>query len=130
MATSKKILNTLEAAIKYLENSALALNKDDENLLADSVWHGVAELEYALFLFSMALPSESNFEWKPNPKLKKMETSAVLSEAEKLLRKAEELAVEGKLFDAYNNAYIARQYMFKVQEDLAKKKREALKRKQ
>jgi hypothetical protein len=129
MATNKKILNALESAIKYLENSLLALNKGDENMLADSVWHGMAELEYVLFLFSMMLPSESNFEWKPNPEFKKMETGPLLSEAEKLLKKAGEWAVGGKLLDAYKSTHIARQHMLKAQEDLAKKKREALKRK-
>jgi len=129
MTTNEKILNALRSAIKYLENSVSALNKGDENLLADSVWHGLAELEYVLFLFPMILLSESDFEWKPNSELKKMETGPVLSEAQKLLEKAEEYVVNGKLLDAYKSAYIARHCMLKVQEDLAKKKRETLKRK-
>lgn len=129
MTIDEKILNALKSATKYFEDSVLAFNKGDENLLADSIWHGMAELEYVLFLFSITLPTESNFKWKPNPELKKMETVPVLFEAKKLLNEAEGYIVNEKLQDAYKSVYVARHYMLTVQESLAKKKREALKRK-
>jgi hypothetical protein len=46
-----------------------------------------------------------------------------------LLNEAERFVVNERLLDAYKSAYIARHYILKVQEDLAKKKREMLKKK-
>lgn len=130
MAANEKILKVLKSAMAYLENSMVALNKKDENSLVDSVWHVAAELEYALFLFSITLQDESDkSKWKPNPKLKKVEVGPALAAVQDLFNKAEKSMTKKKLLDAYKNAYIARHYMLKVQKDFAKKKREALKKK-
>jgi hypothetical protein len=108
-----------------------ALNKRDENLFDGNLWHAAAELEYALFLFSIMFQNESSLlKWKPNAELKKTESGPTLIEAQNLLNKAEKFMVNEKLLDAYKSASIARHYMLKVHEDLAKKKREALKKKQ
>ena len=130
MAANEKILKALKSAMAYLENSMLALNKKDENSLADNVWHVAAELEYALFLFSITFQDESDkSKWKLNPKVKKVEVGPMLIAAQDLLDEAENCMADEKLLDAYKNAYIARHYILKVQKDFAKKKREALKKK-
>jgi hypothetical protein len=122
MAINGKISNALKSAAAYLENSISALNKKDESSFADSLWHVAAELEYALFLFSITFPDESNLSsWKRNPKLK-IETGSTLAEVKNLLNKAERFVVEERLLDAYKSAYVARHYVLKTQEDLAKKK--------
>jgi hypothetical protein len=46
-----------------------------------------------------------------------------------LLNEAERFFVNERLLDAYKSAYAARHYILKAQEDLAKKKREILKKK-
>jgi len=53
MAADEKILKALKSAITHLGNSMLTIDKKEDNSLADSVWHVAAELEYALFLFSI-----------------------------------------------------------------------------
>lgn len=131
MAANDKILKALKTAMKYMADSVSALKKKDENSFADSLWHAAAELEYALFLFSIMFQNENETaKWKPNPDLKKMETSALLTEAHGLLEDAEKHMASKKLLDAYKSAYVARHYLLKTQEDLAKKKREAFKKKQ
>jgi len=130
MVVNEKILNALKLATNHLENSMLAFNKKDENLFADSLWHTAAELEYTLFLLSMKFSDESDLsKWKPNPELKKVETSSMLAEAKDLLNKAETYMANEKSMDVYKSAYVARHYILKVQEDLAKKKRDMLKKK-
>jgi hypothetical protein len=130
MTTNKKMLKSLKSAITYLDNSMLAMDKKDDALLADSVWHLAAELEYALFLFSMIVQNEiAESKWKLNPKLKKVEVGPTLVTVQDLLNEAEKCVKNEKLLDAYKSAYIARNYMLKVQKDFAKKKREAMKKK-
>jgi len=130
MTANEKTLKALKSATNHLENLMLALDKKDESSFIDSLWHVAAELEYALFLFSVTFQGESDTSrWKPNPELKNVDTEQFLAEARNFLSEAETYLLNGKLMDAYKNAYIARHYIFKVQEDLAKKKREALKKK-
>jgi len=130
MTTNKKMLKALKSAITYLDNSMLAMDKKDDNLLTDSVWHLAAELEYALFLFSMTVQNEiDKSKWKLNPKLKKAEVRPTLVAVQDLLNETEKCIKNEKLLDAYKSAYIARNYMLKIQKDFAKKKREALKKK-
>jgi len=130
MTANEKMLKVLKTAETHLENSMLSLNKKDENSFDKSLWNAAAELEYALFLFSITFQNESDkSKWKANPDLKKIETGSVLVEAENLLKEAEKSIANKNLQNAYRIVYIARHYLLKVQENLAKKKREALKNK-
>lgn len=130
MTTNRKMLKALKSAITYLDNSMLAMDKKDDNLLTDSVWHAAAELEYTLFLFSMTVQNEiDKSKWKLNPKLKKAEVGPTLVTVQDLLNETKKCMKNEELLDAYKSAYIARNYMLKVQKDFAKKKREALKKK-
>ena len=130
MAINEKILNGLKSATTHLENSMLALNKKDEDLFAGSLWHVAAELEYTLFLFSITSQNERDLsKWRPNHE-PKIETGSILMEVQNLLNEAEKFVTNEKLLDAYKSAYIARHYVLKVQEDLAKKKRKVLIKKQ
>jgi hypothetical protein len=130
MATNKKILKALKSAITYVDNSMPAMDKKDENSLADSIWHVAAELEYVLFLFSITVRDKvDKSKWKLNPKLKKVELGPTLVTVQDLLNEAEKCTKNEKLLDAYKSAYIARNYILKVQKEFARKKREALKKK-
>jgi hypothetical protein len=123
MAINEKVSKALKSAVTHLENSMQTLNKKDEKSLANSVWHVAAELEFALFLISITYPNEINLSnSKRNPELKKIETDSMLAEAENLLNKAETFVANERLLNAYKNAYVARHYVLKVQEELAKKK--------
>jgi hypothetical protein len=130
MASNEKILKALKSAITHLDNSMLTMDKKDDNSVADSVWHTAAELEYALFLFSITVQGEiDKTKWKLNPKLKKVEVGPMLVTARELLDKAEKCVTNENLLDAYKNAYIARHFILKLQKDFTRKKREALKKK-
>jgi len=130
MAAKEKISKGLKSATTHLENSILALNKKDEDSFADSLWHVAAELEYTLFLFSITFQNEEDLsKWKPNPE-PKIETGSTLMGAQNLLKEAEKFVMNERLLDAYKSAYVARHYVLRVQEDLAKKKRKMLKKKQ
>jgi len=129
MTVNEKISKALKSATNHLDNSMLALNKKDENSFADSLWHVAAELEYIIFLFSITFPDESDpSKWKLNLELKS-ETGSMLTDVGNLLNEAERLVMNERLLDAYKNAYTARHHIFKIQENLAKKKREMLKKK-
>jgi hypothetical protein len=130
MSVNEKILKTLKTANGYLEKSIEALNKKDENLFTDSLWHTAAELEYALFLFSVTLQNENNTaHWKQNPEPKKIDATPNLGEMQSLLNEAEKCVANEKLLEAYKNVYFARHFVLRIQEGLAKKKREELKKK-
>jgi hypothetical protein len=130
MATDQKISEALKSAATYLENSIRALDKKDGNSLMDSVWHLAAELEYALFMFSMALEEEKNkLKWRSNPRLKKAEVSSTLVAVQDLLKEVDKHMKERNLLEAYKKTDLARRYVLKVQRDFNRKKREAFKAK-
>lgn len=120
---NEKVLRSLKAAVDYLERAITAFNQKDETPFADSLWHVAAELEYALFLFSITFQNENVSQYKIKLNPEKTEIKPVLEEAQNLLREAEKFAADGKLLESYKNAYVARHYIRKVQEDLTKKKR-------
>lgn len=131
MSVNEKISKALKSATTHLENSIMALNKKDENSLMDNVWHLAAALEYALFMFSIIFQDESDKpEWKPNPKVKKVEVDSALATAQDLLKEADKHVADKNLREAYQKAYVARHYVLKVQGDFAKRKREAAKSKE
>ncbi|MEM3731287.1 MAG: hypothetical protein QW667_03715 [Candidatus Bathyarchaeia archaeon] len=124
MQTIEKILKAVKTSKTYVENLKSALSKQDENLLHDGVWHAAAELEYALFLLSITLQGEDDI---PKPKLNpdiKKDLSSVLADVHVLLDETEKFLEAKKMLDSYKSAYVARHYLLKVQEDLAKKRRE------
>jgi hypothetical protein len=120
MTVNEKVLRALRTAANYLEKSVLAFNQNDEATFTGNLWHVAAELEYALFMFSIISQNEKSPSWKPNPE--KTDIKSALEEAQTLLSEAEKFAVSGRLLESYKNAYVARYYIRKVQEDLAKKK--------
>jgi hypothetical protein len=131
MAVNEKILMALKSVAPYLENSIRALAEKDENSLMDNVWHVAAELEYALFLFSITFEEEAEKpKWRSNPKLKKVEVDSALVTVQDLLKEVYKHMKEKNLLKAYKEANIARHYVLKVQRDFARKKREALKAKE
>ncbi|MEM2104319.1 MAG: hypothetical protein QW717_05455 [Candidatus Bathyarchaeia archaeon] len=126
MAANDKILKALDSALKYLSNSISAFKKTDESSFSSCVWHVAAELEYALFLFSLAAKDENGMsKVKLNPESKNHQIYDALLKVKDLLNEAKNYVNCGNFLDAYRNAHLARLYMFEVQENLAKKKREA-----
>jgi hypothetical protein len=129
MITNDKILKALETALNRLDEAISALKSKNENAFSNGVWHVAAELEYALFLFSLAVGSENSMPVdKPNPELKNMQIGNVVLKVKELVSEAQKSIKDGQLLNAYKSAYLARHHIFKVQESLNKKKRETSKR--
>lgn len=130
MVSNDKILKALESANKYLEKSISALSSRDEKSFTEHFWQVAAELEYALFMFSIIFQEENvdKSKWTPNPDIKKG-IRYVLAEVRSLLNGAKKFLVNGKFLDAYKGVYAARYCVFVVEEYLAKEKRERLKAK-
>lgn len=130
MAVNQKILKALKSAIANLDDLVEALDGKDGKPLENDVWHAASELEYSLFLFSIAVEDEiDKSKWKLNKKLKKAEVEPTLVEAQKLIVKAEKYMKDEELLEAYKNASIARSCLLKLQKHFTKKKRKALKNK-
>ncbi len=131
MASNDKILKALESAANYLGKSISALSSGDENSFAEHFWHVAAELEYALFMFSLTFQEKNvdKSKWKPNPDIKKDDIHNVLAEVRSLLDDAKRLLISGEVLDAYKDVYVARHCAFAAEEILAKKKRERFKAK-
>lgn len=130
MAASQKILKALKSALTYTESSVSALDKKDESLFEDTVWHVAAELEYALFLFSIVVQDDvDKSKWKLNPKIRKVEGDPILVKVQDLLNASDKFVRDKKFLDAFKSVYLARNYVLAIQKDLAKKKREALRKK-
>lgn len=125
MVTNEKLLKALESATHHLESSLSVLSRDDK-AFADSVWHVAAELEYALFLLSLMFKGEvDSSKWKPNPEVKKLGVNEMLIMVRALLDKSKKSLIGDDLMGAYKCAYMARHYVFRIQEDFARNKRKA-----
>lgn len=131
MAVNEKISKALKSATTHVDKSMQALKKDKEDLIDDGVWHASADLEYALFLFSITVEGQvDKSKWNPNPKFKKGEINPPLVKAKDLLIEAKKYLEEKELLDAYKNASIARSHLLKLQKYFTKKKREETKNKE
>jgi len=127
MSAKEKVLKALNSAKTRLKNSLEALNRKDENMFANCLWYVATELEYALFILSIMQSNQNDSnKWKLNPETKKIEMGPLLVNVENLITEAEEYVAVNRSLDAYKNLYIARNFVLKVQEDIAKRKREKL----
>ena len=121
MTLETKITKAVLSAIKHLENSRRSVTEDNENLLANQVWKASAEVEYALFLFSILRQNEQSHSWKVDLKSKELEVAAVITSTQELLQKAKTSFENGDLLEAHKKIWMARGYLLKVQNILEKK---------
>jgi len=121
MTLETKITKAVLSAIKHLENSRRSITENNENLLANNVWKASAEVEYALFLFSILRQNEQSHSWKVDLKSKEFEVAAVITSTQELLQKAKTSFENGDLLEAHKKIWMARGYLLKVQNILEKK---------
>ena len=125
MAANEKISRALNSAKTRLNQSRRAVGEQKGNLLEDNVWHAAADLEYVLFLLSMRFQTElDKSRWEPNQKVKKDKVDKTIAIVQRLLNEAEISVTNKKLLSAFQNAYIARHYLLRIQKNFAKKNRE------
>ena len=122
----EKIVESIASAINRLEGSMKALAKKDEKNLVNLVWRAGADLEYALFLFSLMHQNESeSSSWKIDLHSKQVEISSILSSVQNLLREAKNNMVEeDELLGAHKKTWTARGYLLRVHDTFEKKRRE------
>jgi len=124
MSLEEKITRSVLLAMKHLEDSRKSITEKNENLLSNHVWKASAELEYALFLFSILQQEEhQSGSWRIDLESKQLEVASVITSTQELLSKAKTSFENGDLIEAHRNIWIARGYLLKVQEFLEKKRR-------
>jgi len=124
MSLEKKITKAVLSAMKYLENCRKSITGNNENALANHVWKASAEVEYALFLFSILRQNEhESHSWKVDLKSKQFEVAPVIASTQKLLEKAKTNFENGDLLEAHKKIWTARGYLLKVQNVLEKKRK-------
>ena len=121
MILRTKITKAVLSAIEHLENSMKSIVEDDENLLEKRVWKASAEVEYALFLFSILRQDEQSPSWRVDLKSKKLEVAAVITSAQELLQKAKTSFENGNVLEAHKKMWMARGHLLKVQNFLERK---------
>jgi len=111
----KKIVWAITSAIKYFEESMKALVEKDEQGVMDSIWEASAELEYALFLFSLIQQEEvERSSWKLDLPSKQVEVRPILLSAQNLLKEAKSCIDIGELGKAHKKTWIARGLLLAV----------------
>jgi|YelNatPaOPRAMG01_1025707.scaffolds.fasta_scaffold00379_17 hypothetical protein len=123
MSFNDKILKALSSTLTYLDKAVSALRKGDENAFSNDMWHVAAELEYALFLFLLTLEgSGQNIQrLKPNSETINPPVGDVMLKVKELVEESQNFLMKGDFSNAYRCVYLARHYIFKVQESLDKK---------
>jgi len=124
----EKIVDTINSAIAYLEDSIRALTKNyDEKAVVNSLWLASSETEYALFLFSlMHLEESESSPWKHSSQPKQsVEAAPTLASARALLKEANDNIKAGVIEKAYEETWTARSMLLKVQELFDKKRKSA-----
>ncbi|MFQ5999258.1 MAG: hypothetical protein ACE5J6_00635 [Candidatus Bathyarchaeia archaeon] len=120
----ENILEALTSAINYLEDSMGALVEKNEKELTRFVWKASADLEYALFLFSIIHQDETeSSSWKLDPHSKQVEIGPSLMLAQDLLKEAKHSFEADELHEAYKKTWMARGHLLRVHDFFEKKRR-------
>jgi hypothetical protein len=110
----EKLAEAVKSAMGYLKDSKKTVSKGDEDV-GGLVWRAAAELEYALFLFSvMHQGASEGSAWKLRLRLKDIEVNSVLSSTIDLLKEAESIMEDGDLLEAHKKTWMARGYLLKL----------------
>ncbi len=111
----EKLAETVKSAMVYLEDSIKTVSKEDDEDVSGLVWRAAAELEYALFLFSiMHQDAPEGSSWKLRLRLKDIEVDSVLSSTRDLLKEAASSMEDGNLLEAHKKTWMARGYLLKL----------------
>ncbi len=127
----ESILYAITSAVNHLENSMKALLEKNEEELMKKLWRPLADLEYALFLFSLRQQDEPLGSLREHAQLdrlsKKFEIAPSLALAKDLLKKAKESFEADKINEAHQKTWLARGHLLRVHEFFEKKQRKGKK---
>lgn len=120
----ENMLENITSAINHLEESMKALVEKKEKEVIRSVWRAAADLEYALFLFSLMHQDENpSASWKLDPSAKKVEVGSTLVLAQDLLKEAKDSFEAENFHEAHKKTWMARGHLLRIHEFFEKKRR-------
>jgi len=120
----EKLTRAIASAKGHLENSMKVVSKGNYEDVSGIVWRVAADIEYALFLFSIMHQDESrSSSWKLDLRSKDVEVDSVLASTRDLLEEAESKIEAGEIREAHQKTWMARGYLLKLQEFFEKKRK-------
>ena len=120
----EKILEAITSAKNHIEDSVEAFAKNKETEVMNNVWQAAADLEYALFLFSLKHQDETkSSSWKLDPHPKQVEIEPLLTSTKNLLQTAKENCKIKNFLEAHKNAWIARGHLLRIHDAFEKKRK-------
>ncbi len=120
----EKLTKAITSAIGCLQDSMKVVSKRDAKDLSSLVWRAAADLEYALFLFSITHQGESeSSSWTLRLRSKDVEVGSVLASTRDLLEEAKSSLKAGDLREAHKKTWMARGYLLKLHNFFEKKKK-------
>ena len=124
--TLEKILGAISSSISHLEDSVGAFEKDKEAEVMTDVWQAAADLEYALFLFSLMHQNETKpSSWKTTKRSKQAGIRPLLASTKDLLVTARESLETKNFLEAYKRTWIARGHLLRIHDAFEKKQKSA-----
>jgi len=124
----ENILENITSAINQLEEAMKGLVEKNEKELTSFVWRAAADLEYALFLFSLMHQEESpGASWKLNPPAKQVEVGPTLMMAQDLLKEAKGSFEAENFHEAHKKTWMAWGHLLRVHEFFEKMQRKEVK---
>jgi hypothetical protein len=120
----EKLTSAIASAMGYLKDSIKLMSQENDEDVSDLVWRAAADLEYALFLFSIMNQNESqSSSWKLGLRSKEVEVASVLTSTRDLLEETEGKIKAGELREAHKKIWMARGYLLKLQKFFEKKRK-------
>jgi hypothetical protein len=120
----EKLTRAIASARGHLEDSMKVVSKGNYEDVSGIVWRVAADIEYALFLFSIMHQDESrSSSWKLDLRSKDVEVDSVLASTRDLLEEAESKIEAGEIREAHQKTWMARGYLLKLQEFFEKKRK-------
>lgn len=120
----EKILGAITSAMGYLESSLKLFSNKKEEEISNMVWRASSDVEYCLFLLSLLHSNEAEgFSLKHQSSSKQIEIQPALTSALNMLKEAKSNVENDDLAKAHEQAWQARNYLFKVQEIFEKKRK-------
>jgi len=120
----EKLTGAIVSARGHVEDSMKVVSKGSDEEVSGIVWRAAADLEYALFLFSIMHQDGSGSSlWKVSLRSKDVEVDSVLASTRDLLEEAETKIKAGELREAHKKTWMARGYLLKLHNFFEKRRK-------
>jgi len=116
----EKLVSTINSVAEVLEDSK-DVDTENEKQLERLVWKVSAELEYALFLFSVLHSDKLKAPKKVNLKTSPSDAKATLALVQNLINEIKEDLRRKEELEAHRKTWVVREYLFKVKGEMEKR---------